>query len=135
MHAIDLAMPVEHALALALDSAQAYVPVYRDSLENVVGVLNTKRLLVRHVEGRPVRTLRELLQPATFVDQSMTGDHLVAELRRRRAHQAIVVDDQKRVLGMVTLDDILSSLLGPTPDEFTQSSLRSNAPRATRSRA
>jgi CBS domain containing-hemolysin-like protein len=135
MHAIDLATPVEHALALALDSAQAYVPVYRDRLENVVGVLNTKRLLVRHVEGRPVRSLRELLQPATFVDPSMTGDHLVAELRRRRAHQAIVVDDQKRVLGMVTLDDILSSLLGPTPDEFTQSSLRSNAPRATRSRA
>jgi CBS domain containing-hemolysin-like protein len=99
-----------------------------------VGVVNTKRLLVRHVEGRPVRSIRELLQPALTVDEGMTGDRLVAELRRRRAHQAIVVDAHQRVVGMVTLDDILSSMLGPTPDEFTQSTLRTQAPRATRSR-
>jgi putative hemolysin len=134
LHAIDIGTPVEQVLSLALDSAQAHVPVYRDTLDNVIGFLNTKRLLVRHVEGRPVRSLRELLQPAAFVEQTTTGDHLVAELRRRRAHQAIVVDTERKVVGMVTLDDILSSLLGPTPDEFTQSTLRINAPRATRSR-
>jgi putative hemolysin len=134
MQAVDVNAPVEDVLALALDSSQAYVPVYRDSLDTVVGFLNTKRLLVRHVEGRPVRSLRELLQPATTVDQGITGDRLVAELRRRRAHQAIVLDDNQKVVGMVTLDDILSSLLGPTPDEFTQSTLRIKAPRATRSR-
>lgn len=131
MHAIDIAMPIDQVLALALDSSQAYVPVYRDTLDGVIGFVNTKRLLVRHVEGRPARSLRELLQPALTVDRAITGDRLVDELRRRRAHQAIVVDDQQRVLGMVTLDDILSSLLGPTPDEFTQSSLRMKAPRAT----
>jgi CBS domain containing-hemolysin-like protein len=135
MQAVDITTPVDEVLALALDSAQAYVPVYRDTLDHVVGILNTKRLLVRHVEDRPVDSLHELLQPATIVDQAATGDRLVAELRRRRAHQAIVVDQRGKVVGMVTLDDILSSLLGPTPDEFTQSTLRSNAPRATRSRA
>ena len=98
------------------------------------GFLNTKRLLVREVEGRPLRSLGELLQPALTVDASLTGDRLLAELRGRRAHQAIVRDQQGRVVGMVTLDDILSSLLGPTPDEFTQSTLRIKAPRATRSR-
>ena len=101
----------------------------------MVGFLNTKRLLVRHVEDRPIRSLREELAPALTVDASMTGDRLVAELRDHRAHQAIVVDDRRRVVGMVTLDDILSSLLGPTPDEFTQSTLRIKAPRATRSRS
>ena len=134
MQAIDETTPVPQVLALALDSSQAYVPVYRGSLDTVVGFVNTKRLLVRHVEGRPVRSLRELLQPALTVDEGMTGDRLVTELRRRRAHQAIVLDDRQQVVGMVTLDDILSSLLGPTPDEFTQSSLRMKAPRATRSR-
>ncbi len=131
LHAIDITMPVDQVLALALDSAQAHVPVYRDTLDQVIGFVNTKRLLVRHVEGRPVRSLRELLQPAVIVDQTITGDRLVDELRRRRTHQAIVVDDRQQVVGMVTLDDILSSLLGPTPDEFTQSSLRMKAPRAT----
>ena len=135
MQAIDIMTPVGEVLALALDSAQAYVPVYRETLDHVVGILNTKRLLVRHVEDRPIHSLHELLQPATVVAENTTGDRLVAELRRRRAHQAIVVDGGGKVVGMVTLDDILSSLLGPTPDEFTQSTLRINAPRATRSRA
>jgi putative hemolysin len=134
MQAIDVTTPVDEVLALALDSSQANVPVYRGSLDTVVGFLNTKRLLVREVEGRPLRSLRELLQPALTVDASMPGDRLLAELRSRRAHQAIVRDDQGQVVGMVTLDDILSSLLGPTPDEFTQSTLRIKAPRATRSR-
>lgn len=131
MHPMDIATPIDQVLALALDSAQAYVPIYRDTPDTIIGVVNTKRLLVRHVEGRPARSLRELLQPALTVPCGITGDRLVDELRRRRAHQAIVVDDQQRVVGMVTLDDILSSLLGPTPDEFTQSSLRMKAPRAT----
>jgi putative hemolysin len=135
MQAIDVATPVDQVLALALDSSQADVPVYSGTLDTVVGFLNTKRLLVRHVEGRPVRSLRELLQPALTVDQGTTGDRLLAELRKRRTHHAIVLDDNQRVVGMVTLDDILSSLLGPTPDEFTQSTLRIKAPRATRSRA
>ena len=46
-----------------------------------------------------------------------------------------MLDEQQQVVWMVTLDDILSSLLGPTPDEFTRSTLRIPAPRATRSRA
>lgn len=135
MQAIDETTPVEQVLARALDSSQAHVPVYRGSLDTVVGFLNTKRLLVRHVEGRPVHALRELLQPALTVDQGTTGDRLITELRRHRAHQAIVLDERRLVVGMVTLDDIISSLLGPTPDEFTQSSLRNKAPRATRSRS
>ena len=135
MQAIDVATPVDQVLALALDSSQADVPVFRGTLDTVVGFLNTKRLLVRHVEGRPVRSLREMLQPALTVDQGTTGDRLLAELRKRRTHHAIVLDDTQKVVGMVTLDDILSSLLGPTPDEFTQSTLRIKAPRATRSRA
>lgn len=131
LQAIDIATPIDEVLTLALDSAQAYVPVYLGSLDTVIGFVNTKRLLVRHVEGRPARSLRDLVQPAVIVPETITGDRLVDELRRRRAHQAIVVDAQQRVVGMVTLDDILSSLMGPTPDEFTQSTLRIKAPRAT----
>ncbi len=134
MQAIDESTPLDQVLAVALESSQAYVPVYRDSLDTVVGIVNTKRLLVRHVEERPVQSLRELMQPVLTVPATLTGDRLVAELRRRRAHQALVVDEHGAVAGMVTLDDVLSSLLGPTPDEFTQSSLRIKAPRATRSR-
>lgn len=135
LQAVELTTPIDEVLALALDSAQAYVPVYHGSPDTVIGFVNTKRLLVRHVEGRPVRSLRELLQPAVVVPHTITGDRLVDELRRRRAHQAIVVDAQHQMVGMVTLDDILSSLLGPTPDEFTQSTLRMKAPRATSPRA
>lgn len=131
---VSITTPLDDVLALALDASQAHVPVYRGSPDTVIGLINTKRLLVRHVEGRPARSVAEVLQPALTVPATMTGDLLVSELRRRRTHQAIVIDEDKRVVGMVTLDGILSSLLGPTPDEFTQSPLRTNAPRATRAR-
>lgn len=134
MQAMDVSTPVDDVLALALDSSQAFVPVYEGTLDTVVGVLNTKRLLVRHIEERPVHDLGEMLDQVPVVSEDTTADRLIAELRRKRAHQAIVVAADGHVVGMVTLDDILSSLLGPTPDEFTRSTLRMKAPRATRSR-
>lgn len=135
VQAIDVTTPVDQLLALALDSPHAQLPVYSGSLDTIVGILNTKHLLVRQLGERPVRSVREVLQPAVTVLHSLTGDRLVELLRQRRSHQALVLDDEQRVAGIVTLDNILSALLGPTPDEFTPSSVRTGARRATRARA
>ena len=68
MQAIDETTPVEQVLALALESSQAHVPVYRGSLDTVVGFLNTKQMLVRHVEGLPIHARRaSCCQPALTV--------------------------------------------------------------------
>lgn len=124
---IDIGTPVDDVLDIAFESPYARMPVYDGSLDRIVGILNTRDLLVRQLEQRPVANLRTLLQPALTVRQSLTGDQLVSLLRERRSHQAIVQDDHGILVGIVTLDNVLTALLGPTPDEF-----REAAPRAAR---
>jgi putative hemolysin len=121
---IDIATPVDDVLDIAFESTYARMPVYDGSLDHIVGILNTRDLLVRQLEQRPVANLRTLLQPALTVRQSLTGDQLVGLLRERRSHQAIVQDDNGTMVGIVTLDNVLSALLGPTPDEFRDISTR-----------
>jgi len=114
---IDLHTPVNQALEIAFESPSARMPVYDGDLGRIVGILNTRDLLVRHLGNRPVAHLRDLLQPALTVDPSVTGDQLVGLLRERHSHQAIVQAEDGTVLGLVTLDNVLAELLGPTTDE------------------
>ena len=114
---IEVATPVDKVLELAFDSPSARMPVYEGTLDRIVGILNTRDLLVRQLEQRPVAHLRDLLQPALAVSHSVTGDQLVGLLRERHSHQAVVQDDDGRVAGIVTLDNVLAELLGPTPEE------------------
>ncbi len=117
---VDVATPVDVVLEIAFDSPFARMPVYDGSLDRIVGILNTRDLLVRTLEQRPVGSLRDMLQPALTVSQSLTGDQLVSLLRDRHSHQAVVQDDQGTNVGIVTLDNVLAELLGPTSDEFKE---------------
>lgn len=114
---IEVDTPVERALDIAFESPYTRLPVFEGDIGRVVGILNTRDLLVRHLGHRPVRHLRELLQPVLAVPHSTTGDQLVALLRERHSHQAMVHDDDGEVIGLVTLDNVLAELLGPTADE------------------
>ena len=113
---VDVSTPVDDVLEIAFDSPFARMPVYNGSLDRIVGILNTRDLLVRKLEQRPVGSLRDMLQPALTVSQSLTGDQLVGLLRERHSHQAVVQDEQGLVVGIVTLDNVLAELLGPTSD-------------------
>lgn len=129
---IDIATPVDHVLDIAFDSPYARMPVFDGSLDRIVGILNTRDLLVRQLEQRPVANLRTLLQPALTVRPSLTGDQLVSLLRERRSHQAVVQDEAGTVVGIVTLDNVLAALLGSTPDEFHEARPRLARPAAGR---
>jgi len=114
---IEVNTPVGQALDIAFESTYTRMPVFERDIGHIVGILNTRDLLVRHLGHRPVRHLRELLQPALSVPHTTTGDQLVSLLRERHSHQAIVRDDDGDVVGLVTLDNVLAELLGPTADE------------------
>lgn len=114
---IDLHTPVDQALDIAFESPYARMPVFDGDLRRIVGILNTRDLLVRHLGHRPVAHLRDLLQPALAVNTTTTGDQLVSLLRERHSHQAVVHDEQGEVVGLVTLDNVLAELLGPTAEE------------------
>jgi CBS domain containing-hemolysin-like protein len=81
-------------------------------------MLHTKDLVKWRVGGGPPVTLASLLRPIASVHESVTADRVLRELRERRSHQALVVDEFGGTAGLLTLEDVLSELLGEVGDEF-----------------
>ncbi len=116
--ALDVNTPLEDAIAIAAQSPFSRLPVYRESIDNVIGMLHTKDLARWRVSGPPDATLESLARPMASVHESVTVDRVLRELRARRSHQALVVDEFGGTAGLLTLEDVLSELLGDVGDEF-----------------
>jgi len=120
---VDEAMPFEDVLRLVAASPYSRLPIYRGSLDNVVGILHIKDVVTRFVQSGNL-TIASLLRPIVRVPDSMAADRLLAFLRERRVHQALVVDAAGAVVGLITLEDVLGELLGGVADEFKVPHLR-----------
>jgi len=116
--AIDIATPLDDVIRLVAQSPYSRLPVYRDSIDNIVGMLHTKDLVRWLVSGATSETLAEVIRPIASVHESVTVDRVLRQLRERRTHQSLVVDESGGTSGLITLEDVLSELLGDVGDEF-----------------
>lgn len=116
--AIELSTPLRDVLRIAASSPFSRLPVYRNTLDDVVGILHTKSVVMHFLDRGRTGTLAALVRPILRVPDTMPADHLLAFLRERRSHQAIVIDQASGVAGLITLEDVLGELLGTVPDEF-----------------
>jgi CBS domain containing-hemolysin-like protein len=116
--AIGINTPLEQAVAIVSQSPFSRLPVYRDSIDNIVGMLHTKDLVRWRVSGARDEGLASLVRPIASVHESVTVDRVLRELRERRSHLALVVDEFGGTAGLLTLEDVLSELLGDVGDEF-----------------
>lgn len=98
------------------------LPVYRGSLETIIGFVRTKEVVVHWITHGSAGTLEPLLRPLIRAKEDVPADRLLALLRSHRAHQALIVDADGRVVGLVTLEDVLAELIGRAPDELKPSS-------------
>jgi CBS domain containing-hemolysin-like protein len=115
---IEVNTPIRTILGLVAQSPFSRLPVYRDSIDNVVGILHTKDLARWYVgEGAEV-PIEQLIRPIASVHESVTVDRVLKVLRERRSHVALVQDEFGGTAGLVTLEDVLSELLGNVGDEF-----------------
>jgi magnesium and cobalt exporter, CNNM family len=115
--AIDAALPFEEVLRLVTASPYSRLPVYRGSIDSIVGILHTKDVVMQYVQAGRL-TVASLLRPIVRVPDTMPADQLLTFLRERRNHQALVVDDSAVVVGLITLEDVVAELLGGVSDEF-----------------
>ena len=117
------ALPVDvggAALLAALREQRfSRVPVYRGERDNVVGVLYAKDLLGRDASAPGFR-LEPFLRPPTFVPLGMRAGDVFRELRRRKVHLALVVDEYGGIAGLVTMEDLLEELFGEIRDEYDE---------------
>ena len=127
--AIDLETPLRQVLRTVAGSPYSRLPVYRGSIDTVVGMLHTKDVVTEYVRGMRKRTVGSLLRPLLRVPHDMPADRLLAYLRDHRTHQALVLEANGEVAGLITLEDVLAELLGGVADEFKMSVRRSSSAR------
>jgi CBS domain containing-hemolysin-like protein len=119
--ALDVNTPIDESIDALLKSGHSRVPVFKDTVDNVLGLLYAKDLLRVWREGNHLESLSTLLRPAYFVPETKKADELLAELQAKRIHMAIVVDEYGGVAGLVTLEDIVEEIVGEIQDEYDQS--------------
>jgi CBS domain containing-hemolysin-like protein len=122
VEAIEISTPLEKVLEIVTESGHSRYPVYKDQIDNVAGLLYAKDLFKVLEEQRLRNTsLREIVRtPANFVAESQPLSSLLKEMRSRRQHLAIVVDEFGGVSGIVTLEDVLEEIVGDIRDEHDE---------------
>ena len=116
---LSIDTPPEDALATIVDSPYTRYPVYRESLDDVVGVLHVRDLFSAiHDVGIAEVQLESIVRPAYVVPETKDLAALLADFRREKLHMAIVVDEYGAMEGIVTLEDVLEEIVGEIEDEF-----------------
>jgi putative hemolysin len=117
--AISVDMPPEDALATVVDSPYTRYPVFRDSLDEIVGILHVRDLFsAMHDLGIASVRLESILRPPYVVPETKDLAALLADFRREKQHMAIVIDEYGAMEGIVTLEDLLEEIVGEIEDEF-----------------
>ncbi len=116
--AVPVDMPMLEALDIILKAGHSRIPVYRHSIDNVVGILYAKDLLRYLRDGRTDVPLDKILRAAYFIPESKKVDELLQELQQRKVHMAVVVDEYGGTAGLVTIEDLLEEIVGEIQDEF-----------------
>jgi putative hemolysin len=117
--ALSEGLPPEQCLEAVMDSPYTRYPVYRESLDNVVGILHVRDLFsALRDRGMHEVKIAELVRPAHIVPETKDLAALLTEFRRTNQHMAIVVDEYGEMEGIVTLEDLLEEIVGEIEDEF-----------------
>ncbi len=115
--ALPEAATTQDALDVLRQHEYSRLPVFRDDLDSIAGILVAKDLLPAIAKGELSRPIRPLLRPVHFVPETMTVRQFVKETQRHRAHMAIVVDEYGGTSGLATLHDALQEVVGDILDE------------------
>jgi putative hemolysin len=116
---ISVDMPIEDALGTVIDSPFTRYPVFRETLDDILGVLHVRDLFASlHDRGIEQTALESLLRPTYVVPETKDLAALLADFRREKQHMAVVVDEYGATQGIVTLEDLLEEIVGEIEDEF-----------------
>ena len=121
---VALADAFEDIIQQMSDANHSRVPVYRETLDDVVGIIHIKDLFL-HLRNGHTPTVESLLRPALFISPTIRLLDLLHEMRIRRRHLALVVDEFGGVDGLITIEDLVEEIVGEIEDEHdTTSQLR-----------
>lgn len=116
--ALEVTTPLLEALETIMQAGHSRIPVYKETIDNIEGLLYAKDLLPYLRDGRTDVPLKGLLREAYFVPETKRASELLPDLQQRRVHMAVVVDEYGGVAGLVTIEDLLEEIVGEIQDEY-----------------
>jgi magnesium and cobalt transporter len=108
----------ELLLKTIIESGHSRIPVYRENLDHIVGIINAKDLLPLWLDGEKEFNMIELCRQPFFVPETKRIKDLLNELRSKKSHLAVIVDEYGGTSGIVTIEDIVEEVIGEIRDEF-----------------
>jgi len=119
MVSLDAEAGLDQAIDRIVEEGHSRIPVYQETVDEIVGILYAKDLLPFLKDGgAPRPAVRSLLRSPVFVPESMSIDDLLHEFQRRKVHIAIVLDEYGGTAGLVTIEDLLEEIVGEIQDEY-----------------
>ena len=115
--ALDVESTDEEILDLLRENRYSRVPVYEDSIDNIIGILYMKDVVRLLAQGEKIH-LKEILRDPYFIGESAVADRIFREMKSRNLSIAVVVDEYAGTSGIITMEDILEELVGNIDDEY-----------------
>jgi putative hemolysin len=121
MVTVNVTAPPRRALDLVIADGYSKLPVYEETVDNVIGVVHDRELLIALANGAiATTTLRALMRPVTHVPENKRISELLREMQREKYSLAIVVDEYGGTAGLVTMEDLLEEIVGEIRDEHDE---------------
>ncbi|MDH7571740.1 MAG: hemolysin family protein, partial [Armatimonadota bacterium] len=120
MVCVEVSHTIDDLLDVILKSGHSRIPIYEETVDNIVGIVHAKDLLrvVRTVPGEHDIRSANVMRPVYYVPETMKVDDLLAQFQRSKHQLAIVVDEYGGTAGLVTLEDLIEEIVGPITDEY-----------------
>ncbi len=117
--ALNIVTPREKVVKIVLEEGYSRLPVYKDTIDNIIGIVYTKDLLGL-LEYRDLIILQDIIRPALFIPETKRISQLMRELQQKKQHMAVVIDEFGGTEGIVTMEDILEEIVGEIHDEYDE---------------
>lgn len=109
---------IEELVDLAVEKGHSRIPVYEESIDDIIGLIYVKDLLQLLQKGKENLTLEDLIKPIYFIPESKQINKLLKEMQNRREHMAVILDEYGGTSGLITIEDLLEEIVGDIQDEF-----------------
>ena len=118
MACVTVEATVRELLDTIIACGHSRIPVYEDSIDNIIGLLYAKDLLKLWGSDPQSFSVREILRPPYFIPESKNLEQLLQDFKRKRIHLAIVIDEYGGTSGLITIEDLLEQIVGDIQDEY-----------------
>lgn len=118
VNALEATATLSEAADAVVHWGHSRLPIYRQTVDDIVGVIYARDILAFLKERDPATPVQELMRPVHYVPETKKIDELMADFRRQRTHIAIVLDEYGGTAGIVTIEDLLEEIVGEIQDEY-----------------